>query len=219
MPSSAITGFLEVALADVAEASACVPLLARHWEIVSRWQLRLNLTAIIEPQQVAWLHYRDSLEALSALQPGAVVDLGSGAGFPGIPLAICRPDTPVVLVEERRRKASFLETAVAELGLRNARVIHGRMEDAPNEGFDNAVTRATFSSNQDLTACCAWVKDGGRFIAMRSAASGLTGSEIRAYRLQGSARMLEIFHVKQFHVKQVTAQKVRAATPLRKPGS
>ncbi len=170
-----------------------VDLCARHWELVLAWNERVNLTAISDNVEAAWLHYRDSLAALPLLTQGPVLDVGSGAGYPGIPLAIALPELQFSLLEPRRKRASFLENAAARLGLNNVRVLNGAIEDAPPELFAAAVTRATFSSLLDLDKCLGWIKPGGKVVAYRSEGVPLTGSMLTPYKVREETRLLEVF--------------------------
>ncbi len=104
--------------------------LTRYEAILRERGIPLGLVAASDRNRLVERHIRDSLRALPALSeaPGAAADLGSGAGLPGIPVAIARPDLEVTLVESRARRAGFLEWAVGELGLPNARVVHARIE-------------------------------------------------------------------------------------------
>jgi 16S rRNA (guanine527-N7)-methyltransferase len=188
---------LVTALEDLAigKDDRALDLLSRHWDLVSAWNERVNLTAIDDALDAAWLHYRDSLEALAALVPGGITDIGSGAGYPGIPLAIAEPERQVTLVEPRRKRVSFLETVAARLGLGNVRVIEGRSEDTPKVLTANVVSRATFSDLRDLRACLKWVAPGGQLIAFRSDPSGDSAAHAHPYRLGDETRLLEIWDV------------------------
>lgn len=143
-------------------------LMVQHWQLVKTWNARSNLTAIVADKQAAWLHYYDSLAALLRLQDGPVVDFGSGAGFPGVPLAIMRPQWQFTLVEPRRKRVSFLELACARLGLTNVRVLMGRLEDkldiSTQHQYTHAVTRATFSDKNLLQAASSWLKPQGTLL-------------------------------------------------------
>jgi 16S rRNA (guanine527-N7)-methyltransferase len=192
-----IRAALEIALADlpVGKDPRVLDLLSRHWELVSAWNARVNLTSIEDATEAAWLHYRDSLEALAVLAPGGITDLGSGAGYPGIPLAIAEATRAVTLVEPRRKRVSFLQTVVARLGLDNVRVVEGRSEDPPGETSANVVSRATFSDMRQLRACEKWVAPGGRLIAFRSDPSGDAAARAHLYRLRDETRLLEIWDI------------------------
>ncbi len=165
------------------------PRLEQHWKLLQQWNQRTNLTAIESPIEAAWLHYRDSLELLPHLPPGSLVDLGSGGGFPGIPLALCQPERPITLLESRRKKCSFLESCVARLALPNVTVRCARMEDEPPSLFAVAVTRATFSSEQDLLACLRWVPVGGELLALRAGDEPpSSATTVHRYTLRGARR-------------------------------
>ncbi len=98
------------------------------------WGGRLNLTAIFEGSMVARLHFLDSLAVAPHLTPtGPVMDIGSGAGFPGIPIKLVCPDKAVYLVEPRRRRANFLRHVIRELRLTGVHVIESRLEELPRE--------------------------------------------------------------------------------------
>jgi 16S rRNA G527 N7-methylase RsmG len=116
-----------------------ISLLEGHFEILRDWNRRLNLTTVTDVDQAATRHYGESLFLASHLSPGSVVDVGSGAGFPGIPAAVLRPECHFDLVESHKRKAVFLREAAR--GLRNVRVVAERAESlAPH--YDWMVSRA-----------------------------------------------------------------------------
>lgn len=122
--------------------------LIQYLQLITRWKRAAALTAVGDPLEAARVHVADSLLCLRAdLAEGAgLIDVGSGAGLPGVPLAIARPDLHVTLLEANRRKAGFLERAVAELGL-DVRVLAGRAEDLAagppvREAYDVVTARA-----------------------------------------------------------------------------
>lgn len=117
--------------------------------ILLKWNARVNLTAITDPAEIQVKHIEDSLALLPSIkQACSLLDLGSGAGFPGIPLKIARPDLRVVLVEATRKKVSFLQSAIVELGLVEIAAECGRAEDTSLSQrlgtFDIVVSRATW---------------------------------------------------------------------------
>ncbi len=164
-----------------------------HWRLVEQWGSRLNLTSIRESDRAAWRHYRDSVEPLRVLSAGPWVDMGSGAGYPGIPLAIMRADVSVTLVEPRRKRVSFLKTVVSELALENVVVYEGRSTDAPLQPFAAVVTRATFSKAEDLRHLLSWCRPGGLVIALRKEPSGTSGSRLYSYDLNSERRVMEVW--------------------------
>ena len=147
--------------------------LIQYLQLITRWKRAAALTAVGDPLEAARVHVADSLLCLrTGLAEGAgLIDVGSGAGLPGIPLAIARPDLHVTLLEANRRKAGFLERAVAELGL-DVRVLAGRAEDVAagppaREAYDVVIARAVapLSILAELTLPLARV--GGRAVLLK----------------------------------------------------
>ena len=122
-------------------SSSQISQLERHYELLRRWNRVLNLTAVVEPAEIVERHYCESLFLGSHLPAGnlGIADVGAGAGFPGIPIAILRPECTVALIESHQRKSVFLREATREL--KNVRVIARRVEDV-DQSYDWAVSRA-----------------------------------------------------------------------------
>jgi 16S rRNA (guanine(527)-N(7))-methyltransferase RsmG len=140
---------LQQRLAGVASPTSHeLRLLEEHYQLLVRWNQVLNLTSIDDLAEVVERHYCESVFLAVHLPSHAlrVADLGSGAGFPGFPLAVLRPDCLVTLVESHRRKAVFLREA--SRGLTNVRVLSVRFEDVAEAPFDRLVSRAV--SYKDL---------------------------------------------------------------------
>ena len=118
-------------------------LLEGHYQLLLRWNRKINLTRITILREVVEYHYCESLYLARSLPPRRlrIADIGSGAGFPGIPVAVYRPDCSVDLVDSNQRKAVFLTEAVRQLGLGNVRVIPRRAEQV-TESYDWAISRA-----------------------------------------------------------------------------
>lgn len=139
---SSFSASLRNALAGICEVSdSQAALLEAHFDLMLRWNRRMNLTTVTKMEEAVVRHYAESL-FLAAWLPGerfSVVDVGSGAGFPGFPLAVLRPDCTVSLVESVQKKAVFL--AEASRGLANVRVLAVRAETLRPE-FDWVVSRA-----------------------------------------------------------------------------
>ena len=154
----------------------------------------MNLTSIKDDSEAAWLHYRDSIEVVRHLSSDSVVDMGSGAGFPGIPLAIVLPTTSITLVEPRRKRVSFLRVATSRLGLTNVSIKMGRSDEPPVDSFGALVTRATFSDDLELHECLRWIKPGGSLIAFRSDNSEKLSGSTRSvnYELGDCRRRFDI---------------------------
>jgi len=153
----------------------------RLTELMLEWNERMNLTAITQPERIAVEHYLDSLAPLAFGLIGegmSVVDVGTGAGFPGLPLAILCPLSLFTLVEATGKKVAYLRQAVKELGLTNVEIVQGRAEVLAHdrrfrEGFDVAVARALGRLDVVLEWTLPFVKVGGCAIAYK----GLRGEE------------------------------------------
>lgn len=137
-----------------------------------KWNDKFNLTAITKPEEIRIKHFADSLSISEVVQLSRqkVVDIGSGAGFPGIPLKIKYPDISLTLIEATRKKVDFLNHLVKELGLDRVIVIWGRAENVANqkrEQYDIALSRAVARLNILCELCLPYVKTGGIFIAQK----------------------------------------------------
>jgi len=128
----------------LAPAGAQLALLGRYAGLVRSWNQKVNLVSRRDADRILAYHVLDSLAASSFIPPDSrVADIGSGAGLPGIPLAICREDVTMFLVESIAKKARFLEAAVAELGLPNVKVLHARAESLEPLGCRVVLSRLT----------------------------------------------------------------------------
>lgn len=162
-------GLGELALALPAGASE--KLLA-YLDLLAKWNKTYNLTAIRDPLQAVSHHLLDSLAVLRELHghAGALADVGSGAGLPGIPLAIAEPTRRVTLNDANEKKGAFLRQAVIELGLRNTDVHVGRAESwRPAERFAVVITRGFASLVKFLAACRHLAAPAGVLAAMKGA--------------------------------------------------
>ena len=114
--------------------------LSRHYGLLQRWNRHVNLTSIRSPEQIVERHFGEALHLATLVREAkSLVDVGSGAGFPGLPFAVARPDVDVTLVESVSKKVAFLKEVSRPLG--NVSVYHGRVEDL-RESFDWSTTRA-----------------------------------------------------------------------------
>lgn len=112
-------------------------------ELIEKWNKAYNLTAIKNKPEMVDLHLLDSLTVLPYLHGQRIIDIGTGAGLPGIPLAICRPDLSFSLLDSNAKKTRFVQQAVLELKLTNVEVRQSRVEDFhPDKLFDTVITRA-----------------------------------------------------------------------------
>lgn len=142
--------------------------LARHLDLMDEWSERMNLTAIRERSQQVTKHVLDSLSVAPWLRGQRVADVGSGAGFPGIPLAIVRPDLYFALIESTGKKCRFLEHVRDTLGLANVEVVQSRAEGyATRERFDTVLARAVGPLSDLVRYAGSLVAGGGRLLAMK----------------------------------------------------
>jgi 16S rRNA (guanine527-N7)-methyltransferase len=140
-----------------------------HLELVAKWNRVHNLTSVRDPEQMVTLHLLDSLSLLPHLE-GAhrVADIGTGAGFPGVPLALARPQIAFTLVESSHKKCAFLAQAKAELGIANVEVVCERVEQwSPAERFDTVLSRAFAELADFVSQAAHLVAPGGRMLAMK----------------------------------------------------
>ncbi len=159
-----------------------------------------NLTRITDPHDIVTRHYLDSLTCLSAREidrGSKVIDVGTGAGFPGIPMAIARNDLKLTLLDSLRKRLTFLEEAARELGLTNVEMVHARAEDAGRdrahrEVFDVAVTRALSRVKVIVELCLPLVKVGGCLIVQKSKDVEDELDEARAMMGQLGGRLAEV---------------------------
>ena len=148
-------------------APACSSLL-EYCDLIIKWNQKFNLTSIDDPEQMITHHLLDSLAIMTYLPAGRVLDVGTGAGLPGIPLAIARPQQAFVLLDSNGKKTRFLVQAVGQLGLQNVEIVNQRAEDfRPAELFDVIVSRAFSSVGQFLASCSHLLSPEGRFLAMK----------------------------------------------------
>lgn len=162
-----------------------------HWELMIRWNVRVNLTTITRLDAAVWKHYADSVAVLPLIRPGSLVDMGSGAGFPGLPIAVAKPDCTVTLVEPRRKRVSFLRAAVGAMGLENVQVRATRSDDPSPTRADTLVTRATFSNHNEILSCQRWLRPAGRLIAwVATPDRAIPGWRIESYEVGAKRRSL-----------------------------
>ena len=202
-----------------------------YQRLLLEWNEKMNLTAITDPVEVAQKHFADSLAALPYLQPGAkVIDVGTGAGFPGVPLLILRPELQLTLADSLQKRLTFLDTLLRELGL-HAQLVHGWAEELGQnrlyrEQFDAALSRAVAGLPVLLELTTPFVKVGGAAIAYKGdAAEELEKAKSAAFLLHVQLRQVElasdlgkrclIFADKKAPTPKAYPRK--AGTPNRKP--
>ena len=167
---------LKKGLAELSLDSSGIPSLLRYGALLLEKNKVMNLTAITEPADVATLHFLDSaaLLALADLKGKTVVDVGTGAGFPGMPLKILEPSIRMTLLDSLGKRITFLQEVCDDLGLTDVQCVHARAEEFAAEhrqSFDFAVSRAVANLSVLCELCLPLVKPGGYFLSMKSVES------------------------------------------------
>jgi len=209
----------------------------RYMLILKEWNEKINLTAIVEPQEIFVKHFVDSLSVIPFLKKSGaktVADVGTGAGFPGFPIKICCPEIKLTLIDSLDKRIKFLEFVASELKLQNVKCLHGRAEDIGanpmyREKFDFVTARAVAAMPVLMEYCMPLVKTGGHFLAMKggnaienekfdSAAEilGAGNIEISEFMLPGTDMKRCLFYMKK--TRQLSTKYPRkAGIPSKKP--
>lgn len=143
----------------------------KYFDLVSEANSKFNLTAITDTEGFDSKHFYDSLAAYGYVKNArSVCDMGSGAGFPGIPLAIVCPDVSFTLVDSLKKRTDFLDACIKELGLSNCKAVHARAEEhasSHREEYDACTSRAVAPLNTLAELCTPLIKKGGLFLAYK----------------------------------------------------
>lgn len=187
----------------------------QYYRLLIEWNERMNLTAITEPREVATKHFLDSIaggpetmraageagkgDEAAAQMPVRLIDVGTGAGFPGIPLKIVYPQIRLTLLDSLQKRVNFLQETVDQLGLEEVTCLHGRAEEAAHEEamreqFDAAVARAVAPLPVLLEYCSGYVKPGGCFVAYKG-----PGLEAELAEADKAMKTLQLRHQKTLH--------------------
>ena len=145
--------------------------LVRYYELLVEWNEKINLTAITEKNDVATKHFLDSMSAISTgYVKGKTIDVGCGAGFPGLVLKITKPEIELTLLDSLNKRINFLKTVCDELEIADVDFVHSRAEDGARrmrEQFDTVVSRAVANMTVLSELCIPFLKIGGRFLALK----------------------------------------------------
>lgn len=157
----------QIAAMDLTLSESQVDQLMTYLGLLLKWNKAYNLTAVRDASEMVSRHLVDSLSVLPYVKGPRLIDVGSGPGLPGIPLAICRPDLQITTLDSNGKKTRFQNQVKVELGLQNLTVINGRAEQQEIEPFDEVISRA-FASMQDMIK---WTQQlcraEGVFLAMK----------------------------------------------------
>lgn len=219
---------------NIEEADAKADVLIRYMEKVLQWNEKVNLTAITDREEFVQKHLVDSLlcaETLEFTESSSICDVGTGGGFPGVPLAVCYPEKEFVLMDSLAKRIKIVQQICDELSIKNVRAVHGRAEDLARtedyrEAFDLCVSRAVANMRVLSEYCIPFVRVGGSFIAYKGAdcESEIDDSKEAIRRLGGGET--EIRKLPHLGHSLVIIKKVsptpktyprRAGTPARKP--
>ncbi len=145
---------------------------AKHASILTEWNQKINLTAIVDPVEMAIKHFLDAILPYAYIQPDSrLMDVGSGAGFPGIALKVMIPSLMVTLVEAKRKKVNFLRHVIRELGLTNIEAVHARIEDLGDQkagNFEVVVSRAFSNLPRFVELSLPYLVPNGQLIAYKA---------------------------------------------------
>ncbi len=154
--------------AGIVLSANTVQTLLDYLALIQKWNKVHNLTAVRDPNEMVTLHLLDSLVVLPHINGKRLLDVGSGAGLPGIVLAICKPELQVTTIDSVTKKASFMRQAKAELGLKNLEVVGGRVEQfKPTEPYDLVISRAFSDLNLFLSLTRHLIANNGTWLAMK----------------------------------------------------
>jgi 16S rRNA (guanine527-N7)-methyltransferase len=173
--STFVQGLQELGLSSIQPGTPRFEQFLRYRQELLAWNSRINLTAISDPGEVLLKHFLDSLSVLRVyddVSPASLLDIGSGAGFPGLPLKLARPNWRVVLLEATAKKVTFLRHSIATLQLEDALAVHGRAEELARRRdyrlqFDVVTARAVASIPRLLEYAAPFCRVGGQIVLLK----------------------------------------------------
>lgn len=202
-----------------------------YMELLIEWNEKINLTAIIEPEEIILKHFIDSITILKEIEKDSeLVDVGTGAGFPGIPLSIMEPSLKITLVDSLNKRLIFLEEVINKLNLKNVELVHARAEEFGQnkqyrEKFDTATSRAVANLSTLSEYLIPLVKINGKVLSMKAsdAQEEINDAKKAIEILGGKIEKVEEFNLPQSDIGRtiITIRKEKQ-TPSkypRKPGT
>ena len=144
--------------------------LLQYLTMLNKWNKQFNLTAIRDPEAMVVRHLLDSLAVLPHLDDKPLIDVGTGAGLPGLVIALCKPEHHITLLDSNGKKTRFLQQVVMEMQLKNVTVIQSRVENySPEDLFDRIISRAFTALDNMVDWCQHFLAPQGEFLAMKGA--------------------------------------------------
>lgn len=178
--------------ANIALSAEQKQLLIGYVQLLTKWNKAYNLTSVRDPFQMLSRHILDSIVVSPYLQGKHFIDVGTGPGLPGIPLAIVKPECQFTLLDSLGKRVRFLKQVQFELGLKNIRPVQHRVEDYTNQQFDGVISRA-FASLQDMVSWCQHLlNEHGRFYAMKGIYPKNELDDIKAVSVIESVNELDV---------------------------
>ena len=198
----------------------------KYMKLLIEWNEKINLTAITEENEIILKHFIDSLTVLKYInQTDRIIDVGTGAGFPGIPIAIMMPNTKITLLDSLNKRINFLNDVIKELDLKNIETIHSRSEDcgkdiSKRENYDIAIARAVANLTTLSEYLLPFVKIGGKMICMKGSEveEELKNADFAIKELGGEITLKDEFCLPESDIKRniIVAKKVQY-TPKKYP--
>lgn len=197
-----------------------------YMNLLIEWNEKMNLTAITDPKEIILKHFIDSITILKEIKDGAkLVDVGTGAGFPGIPLAIMNPTLKITLVDSLNKRLIFLEEVVKKLNLKNIEIVHARAEEFGQnkkyrESFDVATSRAVANLSTLSEYLIPLVKVNGKVISMKAAGAQeeINDAKKAIEILGGKIEKIDEFNLPQSDIgRTIIIINKNKSTPIRYP--
>ncbi len=174
-------------------------------ELLIRWNKKINLTSITKPDEVITKHILDSLSLLPHVHGDSVLDVGTGAGFPGVPLALMLPDVQFTLLDSNHKKITFIKHVAAKLGLNNLVATHSRIQDLPSDVPFTSITARAFADLNDLLKWLPTVYDSNtQILAMKGK---MPESEIESLREGVLSSQWTVQTIEPLHVPGLEAER------------
>ena len=215
---------------NISATESQIDKLLKYYNLLIEFNKNINLTAITDPYDVSLKHFADSLVNISYYKENSTLcDIGTGAGLPGIPIAIFRPDLQIILVDSLLKRINFLNIVIKELKLNNTKTIHTRAQELPQNGisretFDYVIARAVAKLNILAEYCLPFVKLKGEMIAFKATSleEEISTANQAINKLGGKLKEIQTFSLKNTQINELLERKIiiiskTKATPTNYP--